>query len=123
MMVKSSEQAEAGVMPTEKELSCMGDFNERLIKANVMLAGEGLQASSKGSRVRISGNKTSIIDGPFAEAKELLAGYWIIQVKSKAEAIEWAKQVPFEEGEVELRELYEMEDFPATTEEQPDGWR
>ncbi len=123
MMVKSSEQAEAGVMPTEQELTEMGAFNEQLIKANIMLAGDGLQASSQGVRVRIAGKKTTVIDGPFAEAKELLAGYWIIQVKSKAEAVEWARKVPFKEGDVELRELYEVEDFPASPEEQPGGWR
>lgn len=123
MMVKSNERTEAGILPTEQELADMGAFNERLIKANAMLAGDGLQASSKGSRVRIAGKKTTVIDGPFAEAKELLAGYWVIQVKSKAEAVEWAKQVPLQEGEVELREIYELEDFPVSPEEKPDGWR
>lgn len=123
MMVKSSEQAEAGVMPTEQELTDMGKYNEQLIKAGVMLAGEGLQASSKGTRVRIVGSKATVIDGPFAEAKELLAGYWIIQAKSKAEAIEWARRVPFQEGEVEVRELYEMSDFPADPSEKIDRER
>jgi hypothetical protein len=111
MMVKSNGQSEAGVLPSEAELSAMGVYNDELIAAKVMLAGEGLQASSKGTRVRINGNKTQIIDGPFSETKELLAGYWLIQTQTKQEAIEWAKKVPFEEGEVEVRQIYELADF------------
>lgn len=111
MMVKSNAQSEAGVLPSEAELSQMGKYNDELIAAKVMLAGEGLQASSKGTRVRINGDKTQIVDGPFSETKELLAGYWLIQTKTKEEAIEWAKKVPFEEGEVEVRQIYELSDF------------
>src|SRR5690348_13034586 len=111
MMVKSSEQSEAGVLPTEAELNQMGKYNDELIAAKVMLAGEGLQASAKGTRVRINGNKTQIVDGPFSETKELLAGYWLIQTKTKQEAIDVAKKVPFEEGEVEVRQIYELADF------------
>ncbi len=112
MIVKSNPRTEAGVLPTEKELSDMGAYNDELIKAGIMLAGEGLHASSKGTRVRISGKKATVIDGPFAEAKELVAGFWAINVKSKEEAIELAKRVPFTEGEVELREVYAPEAFP-----------
>jgi hypothetical protein len=111
MMVKSNGQSEAGVLPTEAELSQMGKYNDELIAAKVMLAGEGLQASSKATRVRINGSKTQLIDGPFSETKELLAGYWLIQTKTRQEAIEWAKKVPFEEGEVEVRQIYELADF------------
>ncbi|HMJ13045.1 MAG TPA: YciI family protein [Polyangiaceae bacterium] len=119
MMVKSSEEAEAGVLPSEAELSEMGAFNEQLMKAGLMLAGEGLQGSSKGARVRISGKKTTILDGPFVEAKELLAGYWVIRADSKEQALDWAKRVPFREGALEVRPLYEPEDFggePASAE-------
>jgi len=91
----------------------MGKFNEELAKAGVMLAGEGLQPSSKGSRVRFSGNKRTVVDGPFSETKELIAGFWLWQVKSKEEAIEWLKRAPFREGEVELRQVFEAEDFGA----------
>jgi len=96
-------------MPSEKLLTDMGKFNEELVNAGVMLAAEGLQASSKGARVRFSGGKTTVIDGPFAETKELVAGYWIWQVKSKEEAIEWLKRAPFEETEVEIRQVFEAE--------------
>jgi hypothetical protein len=115
MIVKSNPRTEAGVLPTEKELSDMGAYNDELIKAGIMLAGEGLHASSKGTRVRVSGKKTTVIDGPFAEAKELVAGFWAISVKSKEEAIELAKRVPFTEGEVELREVYAPEAFDVPT--------
>jgi hypothetical protein len=99
-------------------LTEMGKFNEELAKAGVMLAGEGLQASSKGVRVKFSGNKRTVRDGPFAETKELVAGFWLWQVKSKEEAIEWAKRIPFEEGEIEIRQVFEAEDFgPALTPE------
>jgi hypothetical protein len=111
MMVKSSPESEAGQMPDEQILADMAKFNEEMVKAGVMLAGDGLQPSSKGARVRYSGTKRTVIDGPFAEAKELVAGYWIIQVKSKAEAIEWARRVPFDDGEVEIRQVFELEDF------------
>jgi hypothetical protein len=100
-------------MPSQKMLEDMGRYNEELVKAGVMLAGEGLAASSKGARVRFEGGKRTVIDGPFAETKELVAGFWMWQVKSKAEAIEWLKRAPFEEGEVEIRPLHEMEDFGA----------
>jgi hypothetical protein len=111
MIVKGDERTEAGVMPTEKELADMAVYNEQLVKAGVMLAGEGLQSSAKGAKVRFDGSKRTVIDGPFTEAKELIAGFWLIQVKSKEEAIEWAKRVPFTEGEVELRQIFELEDF------------
>jgi hypothetical protein len=111
VLVKSDGKSEAGILPDEKLLSEMGKYNEELIKAGVMLAGEGLHASSKGARVRASGSKLTVIDGPFAEAKELVAGYWVIQAKSKADAIQWLERAPFQEGDVEIRELYEMSDF------------
>src|SRR5213595_2970429 len=111
VLVKANKDSEAGVLPDEKILSTMGKFNEELVKAGVMLAGEGLQPSSKGARVRFEGNKKTVIDGPFAETKELVAGFWLWQVKSKAEAIEWLKRAPFQEGEVEIRQVFEVEDF------------
>ena len=111
VIVKGNADSEAGVLPTEKELTEMGKFNEELVKAGVMLAGEGLQASSKGARVRFDGKKRTVIDGPFAESKELVAGFWLWQVKSKEEAIEWLKRAPFQEGEVEIRQVFENEDF------------
>jgi hypothetical protein len=111
MIVKASNQSEAGVMPSEKELADMAKYNEELVKAGVMLDGAGLKPSVSGARIRYSGGKRTVTDGPFAEAKELIAGYWIIQVKSKEEAVEWAKRVPFEDGEVELRPFFELEDF------------
>ena len=110
-------------MPSEKMLTEMGKFNEELGKAGVLLAGEGLQASSKGARVRYSNGKFKIVDGPFAETKELIAGYWLIQAKSRDEAIEWARRVPFQEGEVEVRPLFELTDFPVDPAEKADGWR
>jgi hypothetical protein len=112
VIVKANRDSEAGVLPDQKILADMGKFNEELVKAGVMLAGEGLQASSKGARVRFEGpSKRTVIDGPFAETKELVAGFWLWQVKSKAEAIEWLKRAPFQEGEVELRQVFETEDF------------
>ncbi|MFL5248313.1 MAG: YciI family protein [Myxococcales bacterium] len=111
VMVKANKDSEAGVLPDEKILTAMGKFNEELVKAGVMLAGEGLHASSKGARVRFEGNKKTVIDGPFAETKELVAGFWLWQVKSKEEAIEWLKRAPFQEGEVEIRQVFEMADF------------
>ena len=113
MIVKASNESEAGVLPTEKELADMAKYNEELLKSGVLLAGEGLQASSKGARVRYSGAKRTVIDGPFAEAKELIAGFWLIQAKSMEEALEWARRVPFDDGEVEVRQVFELEDFGA----------
>jgi hypothetical protein len=111
VIVKANKDSEAGVLPSEKMLTDMGKFNEELVKAGVMLAGEGLHASSKGARVKFSGGQTTVIDGPFAETKELVAGYWMWQVKSKEEAIEWLKRAPFEDTEVEIRQVFEAEDF------------
>ena len=111
VIVKADKTSEAGVIPDRKLLEDMGKFNEELTKAGVMLAGEGLQASSKGARVRFSGGKKTVIDGPFAETKELVAGFWLWQVKSMDEAIEWLKRAPFEGTEVEVRQVFEAEDF------------
>ena len=111
MIVKASKESEAGEMPSEKVLADMAKYNEELVKAGVMLDGTGLKPSSEGARIKYSGTKRTVVDGPFAETKELVAGFWIIQVKSKEEAIEWAKRVPFEDGEVELRPFFELEDF------------
>jgi hypothetical protein len=111
VIVKASEESEAGVLPSREVLAEMGKYNEELVKAGVMLAGEGLQASSKGARVRFSGSKRTVIDGPFAETKELIAGFWLWQCRSKEEAIEWLKRAPFREGEVEIRQVFETEDF------------
>jgi hypothetical protein len=115
-MVKASAESEAGVMPSEQLLAEMGKFNEELVKAGVLLAGEGLQPSSKGARVRFSGGKRTVIDGPFPETKELVAGFWLLQVKSKEEAIEWIKRCPNPmpgESEIEIRQVFESEDFGA----------
>ena len=114
VIVKANKDSEAGVLPDEKILNAMGKFNEELVKAGVMLAGEGLQSSSKGARVRFSGGKRTVIDGPFAETKELVAGFWLWQVKSKQEAIEWLKRAPFEDTEVEIRQVFETADFAAS---------
>jgi hypothetical protein len=114
VIVKGDAKTEAGVMPTEKELADMAKFNEQLVNAGVMLAGDGLQPTSKGAKVRYSGSKRTVIDGPFAEAKELIAGFWILQVKNKAEVLEWAKRIPFTEGEVEIRQIFELEDFGSS---------
>jgi hypothetical protein len=113
VIVKASKESEAGVLPTEEALTAMGRFNEELVKAGVMLAGEGLQASSKGARLRFDkGGKRTVIDGPFAETKELVAGFWILQAKSKEEVIEWMKRAPFEPGdEIEIRQIFESDDF------------
>jgi hypothetical protein len=112
VIVKANKHSEAGVLPDQKILAEMGKYNDELVKAGVMLAGEGLQASSKGARVRFEGpSKRTVIDGPFTEAKELIAGFWLWQVKSKEEALEWLKRAPFQEGEVELRQVFETEDF------------
>ncbi len=114
VLLKSDEDTEAGVMPSEDLLAEMGKYNEEMVKAGVLLAGEGLQPSSKGARVRLSGKERSVIDGPFTEAKELIAGFWLIQVKSKEEAIEWVKRCPNPldgESEIEIRQVFEAEDF------------
>src|SRR5436190_9719276 len=112
IIVKADKNSEAGVLPDQKILTEMGKFNEQLVKAGVMLAGEGLHPSSKGARMRFSGTKRTVIDGPFTESKELIAGFWLWQVKSKDEAIEWLKRAPFDGGtEVEIRQVFEMEDF------------
>ena len=111
MLVKADESSEAGILPDEKVLTEMGKYNEELANAGVLLAGEGLQPSSKGVRVRFSGAERTVIDGPFTEAKELIAGYWLIQVKSKEEAIEWAKRSPMQESEIEIRQVFEADDF------------
>src|SRR6266567_2240765 len=112
VIVKATKNSEAGIMPGEKLLAEMGKFNEELVKAGVMLAGEGLQPSSKGVRVKFSKGKTSVIDGPFPETKELVAGYWVWQTKSKQEAINWLKRAPFTNDEVvEIRQIFEAEDF------------
>ena len=116
VMVKATKDSEAGVLPDEKLLADMGKFNEELVKAGIMLAGEGLQPSSKGARVRFSGTKRTVIDGPFAETKELIAGFWMWKVKSKEEAIEWVKRCPNPmptDSEIEIRQVFEAEDFGA----------
>ena len=111
VIVKANKDSEAGVLPDQKILTEMGKFNEELANAGVLLAAEGLQASSNGVRVRFSGSKRSVIDGPFSETKELIAGFWLWQVQSREEAIEWLKRAPFQEGEVEIRQVFEAEDF------------
>jgi hypothetical protein len=118
VIVKANKDSEAGVLPDRKLLSEMGKYNEELAKAGVLLAGEGLQASSKGARVRIAGGKRTVVPGPFPESNDLIAGFWLFQAKSKDEAIEWVKRIPFTEGEVEIRQVFEAEDFgPALTPE------
>jgi hypothetical protein len=116
MIVKGNKETEAGVMPSEELLAAMTKYNEELAKAGVLLDLAGLQPTSKGARIRFSGGKRTVIDGPFTEAKEIIAGYWVIQVKSRAEALEWARRVPAphgegQDGEIELRQLFELEDF------------
>jgi hypothetical protein len=116
IIVKATKDSEAGVMPDKELLAAMGKYNEELVKAGVMLAGEGLHPSSKGARVKFSGGQRTVIDGPFAETKELIAGYWLWQCKSKEEAIEWVKRCPNpynEDGEIEIRQVFEAEDFGA----------
>jgi hypothetical protein len=115
-IVKANKDSEAGVLPSKQLLDAMGKFNEEMVKAGVLLAAEGLQPSSKGARVKFSGTKRTVVDGPFAETKELIAGFWLLQVKSKEEAIEWIKRspAPFEgESEIEIRQVFEASDFPA----------
>ena len=113
VIVKGNEKSEAGVLPSERLLREMGKFNEELVRAGVMLAGEGLQDSSKGARVKWAAGSTkpTVVDGPFPETKELVAGFWLWQCRSKEEAIEWLKRAPFREGEVEIRQVFETEDF------------
>src|SRR5437870_391013 len=113
VMVRADENTEAGVMPSEQILTEMMKFNEELVKAGVMLAGEGLHPSSKGARVKFSGGKQIVTDGPFPEVKELIAGFWLWQVKSKEEAIEWLERSPFQDAEIEIRQVFEAEDFGA----------
>ena len=124
VLVKADKDSEAGVLPSEELLVAMGKYNEELIKAGVMLAGEGLHPSSKGARVRFSGDKRTVIDGPFPETKELLAGFWIFNVKSKEEAIEWVKRapnpMPGTESEIEIRQIFEEEDFGDLVEKVPE---
>ncbi|MFL5521691.1 MAG: YciI family protein [Gemmatimonadales bacterium] len=114
VMVKANRDTEQGIMPSTELLTAMGKYNEELVKAGILLAGEGLQPSAKGARVRFSGDKRTVVDGPFAETKELVAGFWIFQVKSLAEAIEWVKRCPNptgQESEIEIRQIFEVEDF------------
>lgn len=113
VLVKATRETEAGQMPKESELAAMGEFNEELVKAGVMLAGEGLHPSSKGKRVRFAGKERTVIDGPFTETKELLAGFWLWQVKDMDEAVAWLRRAPFESDEVEIRPVFEAADFGA----------
>ncbi len=113
VFVKANKDSEAGILPTQEILTAMGKFNEELVKAGVMLAGEGLHPSSKGVRVRFAGGKKTVIDGPFAETKELIAGFWLWQVKSMQDAIEWIKRSPFQETEIEIRPVFGPEDFAS----------
>ena len=112
VLVKANKDSESGIFPDKKIFEDMGKFNEEMLKAGVMLAAEGLQPSSKGARIKYSGEKRSVTDGPFTETKELVAGFWLIQTKSKDEAIEWIRRAPFQDGEVEIRQVYEATDFP-----------
>src|SRR5688500_18737793 len=127
MLLKSDAQSEAGVPPPEHVLTEMGQFSERMLNAGVMVGGEGLHPSSKGAKIRIANGKTTVLDGPFAESKEVVAGFYMLKVKDLAEAIEWTKQLPgadwTPEAEAELRPLFETEDFPVDAAEQPGGWR
>ena len=114
VLVKADKNSEAGALPGKEILAAMGKFNEEMVKAGVMLAGEGLHPTSKGARIKFSGTKRSVTDGPFAETKELLAGFWMLEVKSKQEAIDWASRAPFGDGvEIEVRQVFEASDFPA----------
>ncbi len=111
VIVKANEDTEAGRLPSREELAAMGKFNEELVRAGVMLAGEGLHPSSRGVRITYSGDGRSVVDGPFTETKELIAGFWLIQARSMEEAVEWMKRAPFQEGQVEIRQVFEAEDF------------
>ena len=123
MMIKSNADIDAGALPDQQLLTDMGRFNEEMLTKGVLLSGEGLQPSSKGTRVRLSGKKLTVVDGPFAEPQALIAGFWMVQAKDKDEAIAWAKRVPAKDFEIEIRPLYEPEDFPVDASEQPGGWR
>jgi hypothetical protein len=123
MIVKSNAQSESDALPDEKILAAMGKYNDELVKAGVMIGGEGLHPSSQGARVKLEKKKVSVTDGPFAETKELVAGYWMIDVGSRAEAVEWAKRIPSVAGEVEVRQVHEISDFPVDSSETSDGWR
>lgn len=114
VIVKATPESEAGVMPSEEILTEMGRYNEELVKAGVLIAGEGLHPSTKGARIRYAGKERTVIDGPFAETKELVAGFWLLQARSREEVIEWVKRAPFQEGEVEIRQVFETEDFAAS---------
>ena len=111
IIVKASPESEAGELPSAEQMAEMGRYNEELVKAGVLLAGEGLHPSSKGARVRFNGRERTVVDGPFSETEELVAGFWLIQVKSRDEAVEWVKRIPFHEGEVEIRQVFETDDF------------
>ena len=114
VLVKADKNSEAGALPSKEILAAMGKFNEEMVKAGVMLAGEGLHPTSKGARIKFSGTKRGVTDGPFAETKELLAGFWMLEVKSKQEAIDWVSRAPFGDGvEIEVRQVFEASDFPA----------
>jgi hypothetical protein len=113
VIVKANEESEAGILPPKEVFTAMGKFNEEMAKAGVLLAAEGLHPTSKGARIEFSKNKRHVIDGPFTETKELIAGFWLIQVKSREEAIEWMKRSPFQEGTVEIRQVFEAADFPS----------
>jgi len=113
MIVKASAESEAGELGSPEEFAAMGRYNQQLIDAGILLAAEGLQATSKGARVSFKGGKTSVVDGPFTEAKELIAGFWVIDVKSKDEALAWAQRIPFQDGEVEVRKVFEFSDLPS----------
>jgi len=123
MLVKANAESESGALPSPQLVAEMCRFNEEMRKAGALLAAEGLQASSKGARVHYKKGKLTVVDGPFTESKELIAGLWLFQAKSMAEAVEWAKRVPFEAGEVEIRPLMEIEEIPVDPAEKPDGWR
>ncbi len=122
-LIKSDAKTEAGLLPEQKLLEDMGKYNDQLAKAGVMLGGEGLYASSRGAKVRYAGGKFQVVEGPFADAKAVIAGYWLLQAKSKEEAIEWVKRCPVDDAEIEIREIYEITDFPVDPEEQAGEWR
>lgn len=113
ILVKATDDSEAGVMPTEQELAEMGQFNEEMVRAGIVLAGEGLHPTNRGTRITFTNGKPTVTDGPFTETKELVAGFWLVQVKSREEAIEWARRAPFRTGELEIRQVFEMDDFGA----------
>ena len=123
LMIKSDEQAEAGVLPDEAIIAAMNKYNEDLAKSGALLSAEGLHPTARGTRIRLAGGKRTTTDGPFAEAKEVIAGYWIFQTKTAQEALDWAKRCPAAAGQLELRQLYETEDFPVDPAETQDGWR